>query len=157
MQPFTLSRRVSEDSELGHAGRRNHERRPWTPVHVVVAEDDDDMRNLIVRALREEGFKVDAVRSGWELLNYLGARIVDGRAEPPLDLIISDVRMHGITGLSVLAGLRDTQWMTPFILITAFGDAKLHGEARRLGALAVFDKPFALGDLRRLARETTQC
>jgi len=122
------------------------------PARVLVAEDDDDMRQLVVRALRDEGFYVEEVRSGWELLEYVGSCILDGRGEPPLDLIVSDVRMHGVTGLDVLAGLRETDWATPVILLTAFGDAELHAEARRLGALAVFDKPFDFRDLRRLAR-----
>jgi FixJ family two-component response regulator len=60
--------------------------------------------------------------------------------------------MHGVTGLDVLAGLRETDWATPVILLTAFGDAELHAEAHRLGALAVFDKPFDFRDLRKLAR-----
>jgi DNA-binding NtrC family response regulator len=73
----------------------------------------------------------------------------DGR---PLDLIITDVRMHGVTGLEILAGLRENDWSTPVILMTAFGDAELHAEAMRLGALAVLDKPFELDALRTLVR-----
>jgi len=164
--PATRSRDEGEVKRLGGANARSSR---WTararknalhcaaadgsPARVLVAEDDDDMRRLVVRALREEGFDVVDVRSGWELLDYVGLQIeLHGRGGPPPDLIVSDVRMDGVTGLEVLAGLREASWSTPVILITAFGDAELHAEARRLGALAVFDKPFDLRDLRKLAR-----
>ena len=52
------------------------------------------------------------------------------------------------TGLDVVAGLRRAEWITPVIIITAFGDEATHAEAQRLGAAAVFDKPFDVNDLR---------
>jgi DNA-binding NtrC family response regulator len=63
-------------------------------------------------------------------------------------LIISDVRMPGVSGLDVLATLRREDWSTPVILMTAFGDLETRAEARRLGAKALFDKPFDVDDLR---------
>lgn len=60
--------------------------------------------------------------------------------------------MPWASGLTVLAALRRYDWATPAILITAFGDDETHSEARRLGAAAVFDKPFDMRDLRRAAR-----
>lgn len=120
-------------------------------TEVVVAEDDDDMRRLVVQALRDEGFHVVEARNGWELLELVGARMMsrDGRS---LGLIVTDVRMHGLTGLEILAGLRENDWSTPVVLMTAFGDPALHTEAGRLGALAVFDKPFDVRALRALVR-----
>jgi DNA-binding NtrC family response regulator len=67
----------------------------------------------------------------------------------PMDLVISDERMPGMAGLEVLDALRRAGWPTPFILITGFGDQATHASARRLGASAVFDKPFDLDDLRK--------
>jgi DNA-binding NtrC family response regulator len=125
------------------------------PREIVVAEDDDDMRNLVVRDLREAGFAVHEARSGAELRGLIGAR----RRGPntPLGLIIvTDVRMHGATGLEILAELREQDWATPFILMTAFADAKLHAVAESLGALAVFDKPFDVRELRRIVRPWVQ-
>jgi FixJ family two-component response regulator len=51
-------------------------------------------------------------------------------------------------GLDLIQELLDLEWCPPCILITGFGDERLHAEARRLGAVAVFDKPFDLDDLR---------
>jgi DNA-binding NtrC family response regulator len=126
---------------------RTHDRH----AEALVAEDDDDMRRLVVQTLRDEGFHVVAAKSGWELLGHIADRML-ARGGHPLDLIVTDVRMHGVTGLEVLAGLREHDWATPVILMTAFGDRELHAEARRLGALAVVDKPFELDALRKLVR-----
>lgn len=134
----------AEEKYGAHRGQR-------TPVEVLVAEDDDDMRRLVVQALCDEGFNVLAARSGSELLEHIGNRML-AREGQPLDLIVTDVRMGGVTGLEVLAGLREHDWSTPVILMTAFGDAELHAEAKRLGVVAVLDKPFDLDALRSLVR-----
>lgn len=120
------------------------------PHHVLVAEDDDELRSLLSGALRAEGFEVTEARDGSELLDHLGSLFFSGKSS--LDLVVTDVRMPGFSGLNVLAGLRGNDWTTPVIVITAFGDQRLHEEASRLGALAVFDKPFDLKDLRDFIR-----
>jgi DNA-binding response OmpR family regulator len=69
------------------------------------------------------------------------------------DLIISDIRMPGVNGLSVLEGLREFKGVPPIILITAFGDEQTHADAERLGAAAVINKPFEITELLSTARE----
>jgi DNA-binding NtrC family response regulator len=118
---------------------------------VILAEDDDDMRNLVARVLRDEGFEVSAARDGVELLDRIADRLISRNGQG-LDLIVTDVRMPGVGGLEVLAGIRQHDWSIPVILMTAFGDADLHAEAARLGALAVVDKPIDLDALRTLVR-----
>ena len=115
---------------------------------VLVAEDDHDMRALLVRQLERAGFEVDAVASGDEALDQLAEAIVNDRH---FELIIADIRMPGCTGLNLLAGVRKRDWHTPVILITGFGTPETHDEARRLGAYAVFDKPFDIDDLKTAA------
>lgn len=119
---------------------------PLKPIRVLLAEDDTEMRRLLVSALRRERCEVIEARNGLQLLSQL-----EQEAErPALDLIISDVRMPGRSGLEVLRVLRLTDRHTPVILITGFGDPDTHAEAHALGALAVFNKPFDLDDLRTL-------
>lgn len=125
----------------------------WVAHHprVLIAEDDPDLHRFLVTVFDQDGYIVDEVKTGFDLL---------ARASRPhsrdqeLDLIISDIRMPGLTGLEVLAGLRSPHrpggWNTPVILITAFGDEETHAEAKRLGA-AIFDKPFDIDDLRACA------
>jgi DNA-binding response OmpR family regulator len=118
---------------------------------VLLAEDDLEMRTMIACALRSDGHEVIEVADGWQLLQYLTTHTLNAAPDERIDLLISDVRMPGKSGLDVLAGMRWADWPMPVILITAFGDLQTHAEARRLGAAAVFDKPFELDDLRTLA------
>jgi CheY-like chemotaxis protein len=117
---------------------------------ILVADDDIHVRHLVSRALRKDGYEVHEVADGSALLNTLGSSLMPTSSVPPFDLVISDVRMPGWTGLGVLMSLRQADWALPVILITAFGDDQTHAQARRLGAAAMLDKPFEVDDLRRL-------
>jgi DNA-binding response OmpR family regulator len=116
---------------------------------VLVAEDDHEMRTLLVDVLRAEGYEVAEAQHGVDVL----LRFVRDDPEQ-FDLIISDIRMPGVTGLEFLEGLREQEGFPPTVLITAFGDAATHAEAIRLGAVAVVDKPFEISELLALVRRT---
>ena len=123
---------------------------------IIVAEDDQELRELIASALRNDGYEVVEARDGVELLGYLeAAAVAAGRSNGSSQVaaVVSDVRMPSLTGLDVLAVLRCAYWPVPVILITAFGDEDTHAEARELGVNAVFDKPFDLEDLCAAVRE----
>lgn len=119
---------------------------------ILLAEDDTEMRRMLALQMRNAGFDVIECSDGQQLLERIwDFNPADNRDH--FDLIVSDIRMPGFTGLEVLEGITDTQWFTPMILITAFGDKRTHAEARRLGATAVFDKPFNVSDLLGKIRE----
>nr|WP_244238184.1 response regulator [Corallococcus terminator] len=120
---------------------------PARATRILVADDQSEMRTLIRKMLVRRGYEVVEASDGPDLVRVLIDGLTEDEARAP-DLIITDVRMPGFTGLEVLARLRREQWDTPVILITAFGDAKLHSEAQRLGAAYVLDKPFELDELR---------
>jgi len=116
------------------------------PTRVLLAEDDDQMRELIAEALRAKGYHVFEATNGPELRDWLRRSQHEPGFEPPPDLIVSDVKMPGASGLEVLNWLRQRDWSTPVILITAFGDDEAHQEAERLGA-TMFNKPLAIDGL----------
>jgi DNA-binding response OmpR family regulator len=122
--------------------------------HVLVADDKTEMRGLIASVLRKDGYQVDEASDGLELLAVIESLVAhtEGRRSP-IGMIISDVRMPGLTGLDLLAILRCADWTTPVILITAFGDDETHAQAHELGATAVFDKPFEIDELRAAVRD----
>ena len=124
-------------------------------ARILLAEDDGEMRSMLASTLRADGYEVVEAPSGSALLEEISLLLFRGEAVPA-DLIVSDERMPGFLGSEVLAGLRNARWPTPFILITGFGDENTHREAYRLGASAVFDKPFDLDDLRRTIAEVLQ-
>ena len=137
--------------------RPDTEELPWRaaltaqPVHdpprILVAEDDADMRRLLVEALRKDGYDVIAVSDGGRLLVTLAHEFVDKGGAELADLIVSDVRMPICTGLQILEQLRAAHWRIPVILMTAFGDATTREHAHNLDAV-LFDKPFEIDDLR---------
>ncbi len=120
--------------------------RGTNPPRILVAEDDSAMRSLLARTLRRAGYIVMESTDGLNLLTHVGSFLLREPGED-IALIISDIRMPGATGLEVLEGLHETAGIPPIILITAFGDRETHEKARRLGCLAVFNKPFDVDDL----------
>jgi CheY-like chemotaxis protein len=125
---------------------------PGTPVgsrppRVLVAEDDADVRQLVAVALRGLGYEIVEASSGADLLNQLGEALIEGNMASRPDVIISDIRMPGLSGLKLLEGLRQAHWPTAIVLMTAYADRETREEAQRLGADAFFAKPFDIDDL----------
>jgi DNA-binding response OmpR family regulator len=88
------------------------------PPRVLLAEDDDELRWALAGALAREGFAVEQVTSGAELL----ARLSDGGVaiDRAPDIVVSDVRMPGYNGVSVIRSLRASGWRMPVVFISAF-------------------------------------
>lgn len=114
----------------------------------VVADDDAEMRTLMASVLREAGFEVVELKDGRALIEHLQ------RAACPA-LIVTDLQMPEFTGLAALKLIRRLGLAVPVILVTAFGNPRIHVDAARLGAAAVLDKPFSLVTLRALALRLT--
>ncbi len=114
---------------------------------LLLAEDDEAFRTLLQQALAHEGYDVVAVKDGAELLERLSGSLAAGLDKERFDVVVSDVRMPGWTGLNVLITMSHQANPPPIVLITAFGDERLHEQAMRAGAIAVLDKPFELDDL----------
>lgn len=155
--------RVGEDDPNGVAGPRVYNRArqrlrahdidvALAPPSILLAEDNQAMREMLARQLRASGYEVLAVENGGELFEQVADRVLTGGEVQP-DLLISDILLPGLTGLEVLGALRTADWAMPVILITAFGDEATHAEAERLGAIQVFDKPFAVEELLDTVRE----
>lgn len=114
---------------------------------VLLAEDQAEMRSLLAKWLRNAGCEVVEFEDGAALWNELVRAQTDEGSPRDADLIISDIRMPGSSGLAVLAWLRRTDWATPVILMTAFGDSETVTEATAMGAARVFSKPFDTAEL----------
>src|SRR5262245_30536785 len=127
-------------ASLPDAAKRPRKRR------VLVAEDDRDMRRLVVAVLRAAGHTVVEARNGVELLERIDSNSWS-ESHDPFDVIVTDVGMPGLSGLNALAAIRAARWTMPVILITAFGNRAMKSEARALGA-EVLDKPLDLEALR---------
>lgn len=126
--------------------------RGWTmPNHcILLAEDDHEMRALISMRLRQDGYDLIEADSGLALMSAVSDMRKNGGPMP--DVIVSDIRMPGQSGLSVLRAIREYGWRVPVVLITAFGGEETLNEAWSLEAAIVLHKPFELDDLRMAIR-----
>jgi CheY-like chemotaxis protein len=116
------------------------------PLTVLVADDDEDMRSLVVATLVSDGYRVIEARDGAELLDHLSDALEDPNARP--DVVVTDVLMPKLSGLGVLDALRRAQWNVPVILMTVLGDGSVETLAHRLGAVCVLRKPLDVDDFR---------
>jgi DNA-binding response OmpR family regulator len=105
---------------------------------VLVVDDDATTRDVIVRYLEREGFKALEAEDGGR------ARAVIESFEP--NLVILDLMLPGIDGLSVIRWIRSTGWM-PVIMLTALGEETDRIVGLELGADDYVTKPFSPREL----------
>jgi two-component system response regulator AtoC len=101
---------------------------------VLVVDDDSAMRELVVSLLEDEGIHALAAGTGGEALERL--------AEFDTDVVLSDIRMPGRSGVELLGEIRELRPDTPVVLMTAFGSIDSAVEAMRAGAFDYITKPF---------------
>ena len=104
---------------------------------VLVVEDEEKLRRVIELQLKTAGYDVEQAGSAEE------ARKLAEHA----DLILTDLRLPGISGLELLADLRSQNSHTPVIVMTAFGSVETAVEAMKAGAVDFLPKPFSLDHL----------
>ncbi len=114
---------------------------PESVLRILVAEDQEDMRDYLRDVLSERGYAVDTAANGTEALERL--------AEGGYHLVISDIRMPGMDGLALLDAVKGARGaFAPFvILITAFGDIEDTVRLIDRGAYDYLIKPFRMEQL----------
>jgi CheY-like chemotaxis protein len=111
------------------------------PLRVLIADDDDDLRERLASLLALHGYQTFEAASGDEVIEWLTVSRDLGLIAP--DVIILDVRMPGHTGVSLLTELRRAGWHLPIVLMTALVDDEVRDAAVVWGAAAVLQKPFS--------------
>lgn len=128
----------------------SQEASPSAGRRILLVEDDAAFRALLVRKLRRCRHEVTEAASAEDAIFAVASdQGKSGRAS--YDVVVSDVRMHGMSGLHLLATLRSHDPSLPIVLMTAFSDAATHAEASRLGA-TMLSKPFDLDELSRVVQ-----
>ena len=116
-------------------------------ARILIAEDEESIRNLVTRALRQDGHEVSTASDGAEALNLLT------REKGAFELLLTDIRMPVMDGIALaLATARDHPDVT-ILLMTGYADQR--ERAHGLDALIhdVVAKPFSLGDIRKTVNE----
>ena len=109
------------------------------PSHILVAEDQTDIRELIVLNLRNAGHTVTAVADGQAAL--------DTQASQASDLLILDLMMPRLDGLEVCKALRARGRATPILMLTAKSTELDRVLGLELGADDYLTKPFSMAEL----------
>ena len=122
----------------GEAVDGNGRARRGTPLALIV-DDDEDMREFLTMTVKLEGFATHAVSSGADAIQYL--------TDDPADLLITDQRMPGLTGLEIATELRAQGYGSPIVLFSAYMDSKLARACERLDV-----RPLSKIDIEALRR-----
>lgn len=125
---------------------------PDSPT-ILVAEDDLEMRKLLAWSLERAGYRVVQCPDGMTLMRKLGY-LDSNVSASQVSLVVSDIRMPGLTGLEVLRSAHELGDSPPVILISAFADEEAYEQAETLGAVALLAKPFDIEDLISKVQET---
>ncbi len=113
-------------------------------TQVLLADDDDDLRRALERALARAGFTVTAVASGPAALAAL--------SEKAIDVLISDIDMPGLSGIELLHAVQGIDRDLPVILLTGSPRLDTAMAAVNLGAYRYLTKPVTLVELERVVR-----
>src|SRR3989442_4362233 len=114
---------------------------PMEQAKILVVEDDPDIGKILELYLGEKGFRVKMAAGAPRDLELLG--------EEPIDLILSDVRMPGMSGLDLLRHVKEQDPEIQLALMSAYSSVKDAVEAIQLAAAGYVEKPI---DFRRLER-----
>ena len=114
---------------------------------ILIVDDDAGQRSLLDSFLRSQGFDTLPVASGERALEVL--------RNEEISMMISDVRMPGMTGLETLRRARQQHSVLPVLLVTAYADIRDAVGAMRDGALNYLAKPIDLDELLATVQQAT--
>lgn len=105
-----------------------------TQTKVLVVDDEAGMRNMLCMVLEKDGYQVTEAAEGQMALDLL--------KREPFDVVLCDIRMPGMDGLSFLAQLSDSNITTTLIMMSAYGNVDTALECMKRGAYDYISKPF---------------
>lgn len=102
---------------------------------VLIVDDDASMLCALDKVLTREGMAVTCAGSAEDAVNFLVSR------KKSVDLIITDLRMPYVSGMTVLYAIHEMRPALPIIVLTAFGSPYVKSECLSQGASAFLEKP----------------
>jgi two-component system response regulator AtoC len=114
--------------------------------HILIVEDRQSLRRMLERALSGEGYQVTTAEDGPRGI----ARV---RGEHRFDLVLTDLKLPGASGLEVLSAARAVDPSVPVVVLTGYGTVATAVEAMKRGARDFLEKPVEIEDLFALVSE----
>jgi len=103
-------------------------------MKVLIADDDKNLRKVLMNELSDEGFDVDATDNGIKTMELL--------EKDEYDVLLLDLNMPGLNGMDVLKKIKDIEILTEVIILTAHATVSTAVDAMKLGAYDYLTKPF---------------
>lgn len=108
---------------------------------LLVVDDDKALLLALSKVLRSEGAKVLAAANAAEAVNQLSLNLAE------IDLVLTDMRMPGSSGMSILSAVKGARPETPVIIMTAFATDRMRSDCATGGAFAFLEKPVDVATL----------
>ena len=108
-------------------------------LHILLADDDNALRNALGDELIAEGYKVSLAADGREAIDIV--------QKNKIDVAILDLKMPNVGGYEVLSFIKRNYPQTKTIMLTAFADIETTKKCRELGTNDFIEKPYDLGDV----------
>lgn len=113
---------------------------PQSAKQILLVDDEENARVALSRLLTREGYIVNTVANGYEALNFLH--------EHEADLIVTDINMPEMDGISFLREVNKSYPGSNVVMITAYGGVESYLEAINLGAFEYINKPVRIDELK---------
>ncbi len=116
-------------------------------ISILVVDDEQSMRDFLKILLQKEGYSVETANNADNALKHL--------QKDAFDLVISDIRMPGMSGLELLSHIKDDHPNLPVIMITAFASPNDAVSAMQNGAFDYISKPFNVDEIKSVIESAT--
>jgi two-component system response regulator PilR (NtrC family) len=117
-------------------------------IRILVVDDELSMREFLAILLEREGYDVAVAGSADEALRMMDTSL--------FDMVLSDVNMPGLSGIELLARIKDKSPETAVLMLTAFSAAEQAVEAMKLGAYDYIGKPFKNEEIKQLVKNALE-
>ncbi|MDX5628145.1 MULTISPECIES: acetoacetate metabolism transcriptional regulator AtoC [unclassified Brenneria] len=118
------------------------------PYRILIADDEESVRRMLTAVFSSDGHQV--------ICSGDGQSAISAYREQRPDIVLMDIRMPNVNGISALKRMREIQQDIPIILMTAYAAVETAVEALRLGAFDYVIKPFELDELKLLMSRALQ-
>ncbi|MED3947928.1 response regulator [Priestia aryabhattai] len=112
---------------------------------ILIVDDQYGIRILLTEVLQKEGYTTFQAANGFQA--------IDITKEQAPDLVLLDMKIPGMDGIEILKRLKQYDETIKVIIMTAYGELDMIQEAKDLGALTHFAKPFDIDEIRKVVRE----
>ncbi|MDD2899683.1 MAG: sigma-54 dependent transcriptional regulator [Desulfuromonadaceae bacterium] len=117
-------------------------------IKILIVDDELSMREFLSILLEREGYDVAVAGSAHEALSMMESSL--------FDMVLSDVNMPGLSGIELLARIKEKSPETAVLMLTAFSTADQAVEAMKLGAYDYIGKPFKNEEIKQLIKNALE-